>query len=144
MKKLLIILMASLLTTSLFSQITSTKRIPPLLIGKVQGMDCNKYDSTYVFTYTDLKYSQLNEQKSFSLNEKDFNDFFSVIDKGFNEVPNDEVIIETPNDILYLKYTKVMGVVNLQITHFVNKNPEIMGLTKYLTKNMFLKIFGKK
>ena len=144
MKKTLFISMVLLFTTPLFSQITATKRIPPVLIGKVQGMDCQKYDSTFVITYSDLKYTQLTELKSFSLNEKDFNDLYSVIERGFNEVPSDEIIIETPNDILYLKYTKVIGVVNLQITHFVNKNPEIIGLIKYLTKNAAIKLFGRK
>lgn len=128
----------------MFAQIEVSKTAEKIKVGKVQHIECYKVNDTYTIMYNDYKFTQVTEYKSFSLSEKDFNDLYAVIQKGFEEIPKEAIQVETPNDILFLKFTKVMGVGNLQITHFVNKNPEVAGLTKYLTKKATIKLFGKK
>lgn len=144
MKKTLLITLTLFIAGQLMSQITTTTSEKPVLIGKVQYFDCTKSDDMYIFTYRDLKYTHITETKSFSLSEDDFNAFYDVIQKGFDEVPKEDVTIETPDDIFKLKYYKSLGVINLRIFHIVNKNADVIGITKYLTKKATIKLFGKK
>lgn len=143
MKKTFLILFIILFSTSVFSQI---KRVVSNseTIGKVQHISCEKEDNIYTIIYNNHKFTQIDDFKSFSLSEQDFNDLFDIIMQGFKDNPKEEIKLETPNDVLFLKFTKTMGVVSLRITHFANKNPEIAGLTRYLTKKQTLKLFGKK
>jgi hypothetical protein len=143
MKRTSLILLTVLLSIPTFSQIKKLKDNSEL-IGKVQHISCEKNDTIYTITYADHKFTQISDFKSFSLSEQDFNDLFQIIIQGFIDNPKEEIKLETPNDILFLKFTKTMGIVSLRITHFVNKNSEIAGLTRYLTKKQVLKLFGKK
>lgn len=143
MKKSILLSFSLLISLVMFSQIktTSTNKV---LIGKVQHFNCYKKGDIYTFTYNDYKYTQINEYKVFNLSEEDFNSFYETIQNGFKEVPGNEVTVETPDDIFRLKYSKVMGKVNLQIYHMVNKNAGVIGLSKYLTSKSVIKLFGKK
>lgn len=114
----------------------------PQTVGKIQHVSCDKVEDNYVVSYRDYNYFQITVNKNFQLTQAEF-DFLKVVIKGsFKEVPEEPVQIETLNDILILKFTKVMGVVNLQITQLVDKNPKVKGVTKYLTKRSASKLFG--
>ena len=141
MKKILLIVFILVYSQS-FSQIKILNSDSEV-IGKVQFISCSKNNNTFTFTYNDHKFTQIDEYKSFSLSENDFNELFNIITQGFLNYPKEEVKLELPNDILFLKFTKSMGIISLQITHFVNKNPELVGLTRYLTEKQVLKLFGK-
>ena len=112
-------------------------------IGKVQFIECSKINDQINFTYNDHKFTQIDVYKNFQLSENDFNELYKIIINNFETVPNDPIKIETPKDILYLNYTKNLGVVSLQISHAVDKNPELIGITRYLTKKQIIKLFGK-
>jgi len=143
LKKTILILFTILISIPSFSQI---KRIKDnsVIIGKVQHISCTKNENTYTITYNDHKFTQIDDFKSFSLSEEDFNDIFDIIIQGFSDIPKEDIKLETPNDVLILKFSKSMGIVSLNIYHLVNKNAEIVGLTRYLTKKQVLKLFGKK
>lgn len=142
MKKLILLSIALLLSGIMFSQIKVTKLEKPILVGKVQFFKCYKSSGIYTLKYRDLSYKTIKVYESFSLNEKDFDDLYSVIEQGFIDVPKERIIVETPDDILYLKFAKTMGVVSFRIYHYVSKT-EIVKTTKYLTKNATKKLFGK-
>ena len=143
MKKSTLLLFAVFMSFYSFSQIKKIKDTS-VMIGKVQHISCKKSNDLYTFTYNDHKFTHINDFKSFSLNEKDFNDLFSVIMDGFKDNPKEDLEIETPNDILVLGFSKNLGVASMNIIHFVNKNSEVAGLTRYLTKKQVIKLFGKK
>jgi hypothetical protein len=98
----------------------------------------------YFFSYRDMQYQSLVEIKSFSFEDVDstFNNLYKIISEGFVTIPKEDVILELPrNQRLYLSYTKVLGVVNLKITHF---DGNIMGIVPYITKKQLAKLFGKQ
>lgn len=143
MKKTVLLFLTLLVSDVMISQIKTIKSPESVLIGKAQDVTCTKYDgNSYVFTYRDFNYKYAKEYKSFGLNEKDFNDLYDVIAQGYIDVPKEAIVVETPSDILYLKYMKYGGI-QLQITQDVDKSG-MTGKTKYLTKNMAAKLFGKK
>ncbi len=112
-------------------------------IGKVQFIECTKINDQINFTYNDHKFTQIDVYKNFQLTENDFNELYKIIINNFETAPSDPIKIETPKDILYLNYTKNLGVVSLQISHAVDKNPELIGITRFLTKKQIIKLFGK-
>lgn len=144
MKIIFILSFSFLLANSTFSQIITPTVEKSILIGKAMSFECEKNEGKYVFTYRNYRYTQITSFKSFTLNETDFNDLFNLIEKGFNEKPAEAIKFETPEDILYLRFPKSFGMVKLQMTHLVNKDPEETGSTRNLRKKQVIKIFGKK
>jgi len=134
MKKIIIIAMC-LMSSSLFSQ---------NLIGKVQHVKCFEAGAEYWIEYSDTKYYQIDIKKEIELTEDEFNSLFNSIIVGFNESPEEPVLIETEKDLLRLKYIKAMGTVNLRIFHHVAKSKDVIGVTKYLTKKAVIRLFGKR
>jgi len=136
MKKSILILLIALNLSAICQEKTT--------IGKIQHATCEKSDDNYFLVYRDYSYFEIIQLKSFKLTEAEFNNLFNSIQEGFKNVPEDGIQIETAEDILILKFTKVIGVINLQITQFVNKNYRVTGVTKYLTRRSAFKLFGKK
>lgn len=141
MKKTVSIMFMLVVSLS-FSQIKQTKINNPVVVGKINGLECNKQDNQYTFYYSDINYTHIENTKSFYFLDEnnDFNALFDIIMNGFNIVPKEDVEIQIPNGYLILKYKKVIGVVNL--TMHIKQGIE-SGKTVYLTKRKIIKLFGK-
>lgn len=109
-------------------------------IGKVQGVSLNYVKDVFIITYNDIKFTHVQSIKYIELDSLEFTNVSNYIEQGFKDLKN--VRIDTDEYILELEYSKYLGVVNLQITHF-DKRTEIIGLTKFITYKSYLKIFGK-
>lgn len=130
-------------TTLGFSQIKKIKTEKTQKIGKSANVTCEKTGNTYIFTYRDINFSQLEEYKSFAFEDVQnaFEELYKIIIKGFEEVPKEPIELKLPNQIITLKYMKSFGVVNLTILSDENG---IIGRSEYLTKRRINKLFGKK
>lgn len=143
MKKYTLFLITLLISTSLFAQFKKVESQKEEKIGKVQNFEIIKRGEHYVVTYSDAKFVQLDEYKSFVLNEEEFNQLYEIIQKGLQEVPKDKVDIENDDFILSIEFVKMMGVRSLKMFHY-DKKTTIAGVTGYLTKRQVAKLFGKK
>lgn len=149
MKKLMIMLCFLNFTISQ-AQISKVETTEPEEIGKIYPMGqliikCEKYDDTYVFTYKDWKFKLLNEFKSFSFVDKDdaFEELYQMIQNGFKEMPDEDIMLELPDGYLWLSFKKVMFVKQITFSHAVDKNSKIIGFSRGLTNRDINKLFGK-
>lgn len=146
-----IILITTFLLSSFgFSQIKVVETSKPIEIGKIAPMgsfliSIEKVDDTYNISYRDMKFLQLTEIKSFSFkNDSAFEDLYSMIIKGFETMPKDDIMLELGNDIVWLHYEKSFGVPVFRFGHAVDKNADVIGFSQLLSKKQVMKLFGKK
>ncbi len=149
MKKLLFILLFAVS----FSGVSQIKKVTPIhleTIGRIGPKNnphilIEKKDSTYIFTYSDLKFTHIDDFKSFQFDDlnNDFEALYTMMLSGLENPPEEDVMIELPGSFIWLNYTKAMGVANVRIIH-KNKGTGIEGYTVWLTKRRLNKLFGKK
>jgi hypothetical protein len=148
MKKILLI-SAFLLTTGLsYSQLNVVETSPKEEIGKVKVlfdtyMESYKRGEDYTILYKDMEYQQLDEFKSFSMNEQTFNELYDLIIESWDNPPKEDIMIELPESFIWLKFTRMLGATNFQFVHDPLKNGEIFGLSTPLNKKKVDKLFGK-
>lgn len=147
MKTLLVLLIATT-TVAQISKIETPERI---LIGltKILGtpqITIEKSNDTYIFTYKDVNYQQLNEYKSFSFKDEDgaFESLYEMIVEGLKSPPKEDIMLELPNDIVWLHFSKSMGKPYVEFHHAVDKHVEVLGKSTWLNKKKLDKLFGKK
>lgn len=150
MKKTLLLFILIAITLTGFSQIKKIKPAENILIGKIAPMgglqiECIKSGDTYTFTYRDVKYTQIVELKSFEFKDVDnaFEDLYKMIIDGLENPPKEDIMLELPNDIIWLSFTKAMGIANFRFGHSVSKSDAI-GFSGWLTEKKVNKLFGKK
>ncbi len=104
-------------------------------------MECFKSDSVYVFKYKDMKYTEVNEWKSFAfINRMDaFDEFYkiviSVLDAG------SEVSVEIPNGLVTVAPQKVFGKTRVQFFH--TDDSGVTGVTNNFNRKQIDNLFGK-
>lgn len=125
------IICTMLISTLVFSQ----------AIGKVQHIELNLLDGTYTITYNDYKFTQIDDYKSISFTDIDA--LYNQIMKGLEDMPEQDIEYNLPDDTLWLHFEKNLGVKSFQFMHAVNNNPKVIGLSRYLTKKQVNKLFGK-
>jgi len=148
MKKItLFLILINCICFGQIKQLETTKRNE---IGKIAPMgvfivSLEKIDnSIYVFTYRDVQYSTINEYKHFSFDEtgNDLENLYSIISNGFNDMPKEPIMLEMKKgEYLFLNYTKMMGVKNVQFGVSTITQPN--GYCRGLTKKEINKLFGK-
>lgn len=144
MIKTILLSLLLMVSFAVVSQIKTTQVEKPVKVGKVMGIECTKQGDTYTITYRDYKFTQIVRYKSFTLNEQEFNELYDLIKENMENPPGEDIIVETSNDVMRLKFPSALGIVNVQIYHSVNKNPEVIGLTRAMSKKHIDKLFGKK
>lgn len=132
------------LGVNLFGQIKVIETPTTETIGKLQGIKIEKTGNIYYITYDNLKYLNITDIKSFSFEDVDnaFENLYQMIIKGFDEVPEKDIMIDLPNDIIWLHFEKNMGIVSFQFYQNVNKT-DVVAYSRYLTKKQVQKLFGK-
>lgn len=125
-------------------QITIIDTPESVKIGEVPGIKITKQKNTYTITYENIKYQQITDFKSFSFVDTDnaFDNLYQMIINGFNETPKSDIMLELPNDIVWLHFEKLLGVVSFQFSQSVNKT-DVFAFSRYLTKKQVQKLFGK-
>ena len=101
----------------------------------------SKVENEYTIFYQDIKYRQLTDLKHFSFKDEneDFENLYKMIMAGFDNLPEKDIMLDFPNDIVWLHFEKNLGVIFLQFHHAVNKNPDVIGFSSYLTKKQVKK-----
>lgn len=100
-------------------------------------------NGNYILSYKDFKYQQLEEWKNLPLLAEDVDNLYNLIIENFEKKNSEDIQVEFPNDILFIKYKKSFGVPLVTIFHSVNKNPDLIGVSQSFTKKQITKLFGK-
>lgn len=140
--KTAITILATLFFSIGFSQIKALDVSQIKSIGKVQFIELNQNNDVLTFAYQDLNSNQMTSFSFKNLNN-DLDNLYNTIMNGFENIPEADIPLELPNDIIYLHFEKSMGVVNFQFKQSVNKDLSTIAKSVYLTKKKVNKLFGK-
>lgn len=154
MKKIALLLV--LLTTSLsFAQLKKVEKSASTseTIGKAQQFgapleaEMTKSGNTYTLKIKDSKYTQIEHYESFSFEDVDntFNDFYTAIEEGFKTMPKESVMLELPNQYVWLSFKKFLGIQTMTISFSSDKsgNAQVF-MSNEISKKQIDKLFGKK
>lgn len=115
--------------------------------GGVKTIYCEKInDEFYTFHYKDAKFTKIEEWKSFKINsEQDFNDLYDVIIQGFKDMPEEDIMLETPTGFIWLNYKKFLGKPIIRFGFTTSKSEYAnIGFSNEYTEKQIDKLFGKK
>lgn len=148
--KNLILALSLFVSFSSISQIKVIERSESEQIGKItpggiKTIECEKAGDTYYFNYKDAKFTTLENRKTFKIKDVDnaFETLYMLIQKGFEEMPKEDIMIETNEGFIWLNFEKFLGAKVFRIYHSVDKNSNVMGATGQYTKKQVDKLFGK-
>ncbi|OCK53205.1 hypothetical protein BA768_01220 [Chryseobacterium sp. CBo1] len=151
MKKLLVFLAVTISPLSI-CQIKDVSHLQDKCetVGKVAPMGsfmgevekCS--DNLIKFSYRDLKFSSIINIKRFSFEDKDgaLDYLYITLIKGLDELPEEDKVLQLPNDLLLIKFKKTFGVPVATIYH--TNNASVLGVTQSFTKKQIDKLFGKE
>lgn len=141
----IILLITCMFGISVFSQIKVLKNESLVEIGKDNSVGLYKKEDKYTVNYQDLNTSNLNTIRSFSFQNLngDVSGLYKLITDGFISAPEENVVLELPNDIIELHYERNYGQPTVQFIQYINKNRKYVGKSQFLTQKQVDKIFGK-
>ncbi|CAA7195282.1 hypothetical protein [Chryseobacterium potabilaquae] len=141
----IILLVTCMFGISVFSQIKVLKNETLVEIGKDNSVGLYKKEDRFTIYYQDLNTANLNTFRSFSFQnmEGDVSGLYQLITGGFTTMPEENVILELPNDIIELHYEKNYGQTTVQFIQYINKNKKYIGKSQFLTRKQVDRIFGK-
>ncbi|MEF9479181.1 hypothetical protein OWR28_16880 [Chryseobacterium sp. 1B4] len=141
----IILLLTCMFGISVFSQIKVLKNESLVEIGKDNSVGLYKKEDKFTVNYQDLNTSNLNTIRSFSFQnlDNDVAGLYKLIMDGFASTPDENVVLELPNDIIELHYEKNYGQQTMQFIQVINKNRKYIGKSQFLTQKQVDKIFGR-
>lgn len=141
----IILLITCMFGISVFSQIKVLKNESLVEIGKDNSVGLYKKEDKFTINYQDLNTSNLNTIRSFSFQnlDSDVSGLYQLIMDGFISPPDENILLELPNDIIELHYEKNYGQPTVQFIQYINKNRKYVGKSQFLTRKQVDKIFGK-
>lgn len=141
----IILLITCMFSISVFSQIKVLKNESLVEIGKDNSVGLYKKEDKFTVNYQDLNTSNLNTIRSFSFQNLngDVSGLYKLIIDGFTSAPDENIILELPNDIIELHYEKNYGQPTVQFIQIINKNRKYIGKSQFLTKKQVDKVFGR-
>ncbi|WP_343686458.1 hypothetical protein [Chryseobacterium gleum] len=141
----IILLITCMFGISVFSQIKVLKNESLVEIGKDNSVGLYKKEDKFTVNYQDLNTSNLNTIRSFSFQNlnNDVAGLYKLIMDGFVSTPDENIVLELPNDIIELHYEKNYGQQTMQFIQVINKNRKYIGKSQFLTQKQVDKIFGR-
>ncbi|WP_080779768.1 hypothetical protein [Chryseobacterium phocaeense] len=141
----IILLITCMFGISVFSQIKVLKNESLVEIGKDNSVGLYKKEDKFTINYQDLNTSNLNTIRSFSFQnlDGDVSGLYKLITDGFVTTPDENVVLELPNDIIELHFEKNYGQPTMQFIQYINKNRKYVGKSQFLNQKQVEKIFGK-
>ena len=133
-----------------YGQIKVIETVPIEKIGRVgtngtSDIYIQKEGNEYKLVYKNTEPEDAGEFSSFSFKDLDgdFENFYNLINKGFNATPVADIKLELPNDFVYLHYIRnLQKVVTMQFMSS-NKVSSATGISEVLSKADVAKLFGK-
>lgn len=116
------------------------------LVGKTNNFGITKKMQTYQISYQDINTANLNTYRLIRFENKnnDFANLQEIILQGLENMPEQDIVLEFPNDIVYLHFERNYGRGTVQFIQLINKNRKYIGKSNFLTKDDILKVFGTK
>ncbi|MDM1555961.1 hypothetical protein PYS58_07225 [Chryseobacterium indologenes] len=141
----IILLITCMFGISVFSQIKVLKNESLVEIGKDNSVGLYKKEDKYTVNYQDLNTSNLNTIRAFSFQNLngDVSGLYKLIIDGFISTPEENIVLELPNDIIELHYEKNYGQPTVQFIQYINKNRKYVGKSQFLTQKQVDKVFGR-
>ncbi|MBP2616738.1 hypothetical protein [Chryseobacterium jejuense] len=141
----IILLITCMFGISVFSQIKVLKNESLVEIGKDNSVGLYKKEDKYTVNYQDLNTSNLNTIRAFSFQNLngDVSGLYKLIMDGFISAPEENIVLELPNDIIELHYEKNYGQPTVQFIQYINKNRKYVGKSQFLTQKQVDKVFGR-
>ncbi|MCJ7932529.1 MAG: hypothetical protein MUW56_02560 [Chryseobacterium sp.] len=140
----IILLLTCMFGISVFSQIKVLKNESLVEIGKDNSVGLYKKEDKFTVNYQDLNTSNLNTIRSFSFQNLngDVLGLYKLIMDGFiSAVPDENIVLELPNDIIELHFEKNYGQQTVQFIQIINKNRKYIGKSQFLTQKQVEKKF---
>src|SRR5690606_32136496 len=130
-----------------FGQITDVSNVIPKCteVGKTNFTTLERCtDGSVRIRYRDMKFQQLVEYKKFSFKDDGgaYDLLYSRLVSGFDELPEGRITLDLPDDVIFIEYTKSMGMTNVRFAQAVNKT-DVFGFSQWFTKKQIDKLFGK-
>lgn len=127
---------------------TSTVQIGVITSMAEPLIECLKKEDTYTFRYQNHKNSKNRKIQSFSFKDIDeaFDNLYQLVMDGFdNPVVNNQenVMLELPDDIIWLDYKKSLGLVNFRFKQAADKDTSKVSVSAWISKDKVRKLFGK-
>lgn len=129
-----------------FSQIkvvdsSSAEKIGEAKVSGFKFMECYKDGEIYGFTYKDMKFTHINEWKTFVFFDKDnaFDNFYSIIISVLET--GEGVDIEIPNGRISISPKKVFGRTRVEFFH--TNEAGTIGMTNNFNRKQIDNLFGK-
>lgn len=141
----IILLITCMFGISVFSQIKVLKNESLVEIGKDNSVGLYKKEDKFTVNYQDLNTSNLNTIRAFSFQNLngDVSGLYKLITDGFISAPEENIVLELPNDIIELHYEKNYGQPTVQFIQYINKNRKYVGKSQFLTQKQVDKVFGR-
>lgn len=145
MKKIIFIILFIFSVPSLKSQIKKINKSQTVELGKTDNVALARNDNTYYLAYQDVNSGNLNIYRSFEFKNlnNDIEILKSTINQGFRILPETDIILELPNDIILLHYESIRGKNYLQIIQYINKKQTFIGKSNYISEKEISIIFSR-
>jgi len=115
--------------------------------GAAVEAQLTKNDDVYKISFRDSKFTTIDNYENFTFNEADGNldKLYEIVQKGFEEMPKDAVLIPFANKTAYIKFTRLVGmkVILFTATLTDDRNSELI-IGNLIAKKQVEKLFGKK
>lgn len=140
-------LIIAFFTINTYAQLKVVESQPAELIGKISNLNAlaiqaEKRGDTYIFTYKDEKFQQMEEHKEFYIEGKeDFESLYSILLDYMEKQPEEPVRVELDEGYLLLKYGKTFGSPYVEIQHVATS--DVVGHVQWLNKKRLRNLFGK-
>ncbi|MFD2603827.1 hypothetical protein [Flavobacterium suzhouense] len=151
MKKMFLLVM--LLTASMsFAQLKKVQTTPSESIGKAQQFgapleaEITKSGNKYTVKFRDQQFKTLDEYREFSFEDVDntFNDLYAAVEEGFTTMPKESVMLELPDYIVGLHFSKFLGAPVLRFSCATKVKDAPVYFSNEIAKKQVDKLFGKK
>lgn len=149
MKKIILFAIIAISTIS-YGQIKvvelpDAEKIGKITPGGIKTIECEKLNDTYYFHYRDAKFTRIENWKTFKIKDIDnaFEGLYSLIQKGFEEMPKEDIMIETNDGFIWLNFGNFLGSKVFSFRHSIDKTGSVIGTTGQYTKKQVDKLFGK-
>jgi len=146
MKKLLTASVFLFCVMTGFSQIKVLPTTPLERLGRV-GMNAvyvQKEGDNFTFFYKNIENKEDLNIRNFSFKnlENDYENFFKIIEDGFNASPMYDIKLELPNDYVWLHFSKTSAKTAVQFMT-TNKITATTGISEMMTIEDIRKLFEK-
>ncbi|CAA0181162.1 hypothetical protein [Tenacibaculum maritimum] len=144
MKKILFIALCCL-SFSAFSQIELVETTKTEIVSKISYVYLEKAgDNEYNLYYKNMN-ALGHEYVHFGFKNlnNDYDKLYEIMMKGFEDKPRDPLQIKANGDVVWLKYSREEGNLYLQIQQFVSRDPDVMTVSRLLTKEDITNLFKK-